>query len=86
MWFIYTCSYDHYDMWKRYKKPTNWLRGYSAGFAGHALPLTACDEFRQGHKLGIGDRQRESNPPYIKGGLGSGYGLTADERVAEEGL
>ena len=76
--FIDTRSYDQHDMWKRYGKSSIWLSGYRAGFAGRPLASGTFEDYAEGRKLGLGDRNKESNPPHVKCGFGYGYGYRPD--------
>lgn len=74
MGYIDTRTYNHLEMWKREGKSAKWRNGYIAGFEGKALPMTASDEYKEGYSFGANDKERENNPPFIKGGFPYGHG------------
>lgn len=74
MSYIDPRSYYEYDFWQRQKKSPDWLRGYKAGFSQSTLPSATGEDFRVGHAFGTKARQKEDNPPSIRGGFGYGHG------------
>ena len=78
MTYIDTRSYDQYEMWQRKKKAPQWLAGYKEGFSGSPLPSTVSAHYMDGYGSGSRDREKENNPPFIKGGFGYGHGFRSE--------